>query len=154
MASHPSILAWKIPRAEPGGLYSRGLQRVRHNWATELTCIISGQAFKAYLRGYMCVETQIKCKYVRHTNKYLKKEWVCFFFSHIHHTEFSQSTLALFIPFLANDLIFCITKTIEIFWHVFFLSSLKSNISLHLYFFFLCLWPSLWGRRVCSDGQH
>ena len=32
MATHPSILAWKIPRAEePGGLQSMGLQRVRHD---------------------------------------------------------------------------------------------------------------------------
>ena len=31
-ATHSSILAWKIPwTEEPGGLQSRGLQRVRHN---------------------------------------------------------------------------------------------------------------------------
>ena len=36
MATHSSILAWKIPWAEePGGLQSMGLQRVRHDWATE-----------------------------------------------------------------------------------------------------------------------
>ena len=35
MATHSSILAWGIPRtAEPGGLQSMGLQRVRHDWAT------------------------------------------------------------------------------------------------------------------------
>ena len=32
MASHSSILAWRIPQTEePGGLQSRVLQRVRHN---------------------------------------------------------------------------------------------------------------------------
>ena len=32
MATHSSILAWRIPWAEePGGLQSRGLQRVGHN---------------------------------------------------------------------------------------------------------------------------
>ena len=32
MATHSSILAWKIPWTEgPGGLQSMGLQRVRHN---------------------------------------------------------------------------------------------------------------------------
>ena len=32
MATHPSILAWKIPRTEePDGLQSMGLQRVGHN---------------------------------------------------------------------------------------------------------------------------
>ena len=34
MATHSSILAWKIPRTEePGRLQSMGLQRVRHDWA-------------------------------------------------------------------------------------------------------------------------
>ena len=36
MATHSSILAWKIPWAEePGGLQSKGLQKVGHNWASE-----------------------------------------------------------------------------------------------------------------------
>ena len=35
MATHPSILAWRIPWVEGiGGLQSVGLQRARHNWAT------------------------------------------------------------------------------------------------------------------------
>ena len=34
MATHSSILAWRIPKTEePGRLQSMGLQRVRHNWA-------------------------------------------------------------------------------------------------------------------------
>ena len=38
MATHSSILAWKIPwTEEPGGLQSTGLQRVRHDWATSLS---------------------------------------------------------------------------------------------------------------------
>ena len=36
MATHASILAWKIPWAEePGRLQSMGLLRVRHDWVTE-----------------------------------------------------------------------------------------------------------------------
>ena len=36
MAIHSSILVWRIPwTEEPGGLQSMGLQRVRHDWATE-----------------------------------------------------------------------------------------------------------------------
>ena len=35
MATHSSTLAWKIAWTEkPGGLQSRGLHRVRHNWVT------------------------------------------------------------------------------------------------------------------------
>ena len=36
MATHSSILAWRIPwTEEPGGLQSMGLQRVRHNLGTK-----------------------------------------------------------------------------------------------------------------------
>ena len=35
MATHSSILVWRIPRTEePGRLQSMGSQRIRHNWAT------------------------------------------------------------------------------------------------------------------------
>ena len=35
MATHPSILAWRIPwTEEPGRLQSMGSERVEHNWAT------------------------------------------------------------------------------------------------------------------------
>ena len=38
MATHPTILAWRIPwTEEPGGLQSMGLQRVGHNWR-DLAC--------------------------------------------------------------------------------------------------------------------
>ena len=36
MATHSSILAWKIPwTEEPGGIQSMGLPRVRHDLVTE-----------------------------------------------------------------------------------------------------------------------
>ena len=35
MATHSSVLAWRIPRTQgPGGIQSIGLQRVRHDWVT------------------------------------------------------------------------------------------------------------------------
>ena len=35
MATHPSILSWRIPwTEEPGRLWSMGSQRVEHNWVT------------------------------------------------------------------------------------------------------------------------
>ena len=38
MATHSSILAWRIPwTEEPGGLWSKGSQRVRHDRATDTT---------------------------------------------------------------------------------------------------------------------
>ena len=37
MATHSIFLAWRIPwTEEPGGLQSMGLQRVGHNWATNI----------------------------------------------------------------------------------------------------------------------
>ena len=34
MATHSSVLAWRIPRTgEPGGLPSMGLHRIRHDWS-------------------------------------------------------------------------------------------------------------------------
>ena len=36
MATHSSILAWRIPRSEEAdGLQSMGLQSDRHNWVTD-----------------------------------------------------------------------------------------------------------------------
>ena len=36
--THSSILAWRIPRTEePGGLQSKGLQKVGYNWAINTT---------------------------------------------------------------------------------------------------------------------
>ena len=36
MATHSSILAWRIPwTEEPGGLQSMGSQRVREDWVTD-----------------------------------------------------------------------------------------------------------------------
>ena len=36
VATHSSILAWRIPwTEEPGGLLHKGSQRVRHDWVTE-----------------------------------------------------------------------------------------------------------------------
>ena len=41
MATHSSILAWRIPwTEEPHRLQTMGSQRVRHDWATTLTLII------------------------------------------------------------------------------------------------------------------
>ena len=38
MATHSSILAWRIPLAEePGGLQSMESQRVEHKWVTNIS---------------------------------------------------------------------------------------------------------------------
>ena len=50
MATHYSTLAWRIPwTEEPGGLQSMGLQRARHDWATNTHthCWVSGTGLDA-----------------------------------------------------------------------------------------------------------
>ena len=42
MATHSSVLAWRIPwTEEPGRLQSMGSQNVRHNWATKTSLLLS-----------------------------------------------------------------------------------------------------------------
>ena len=44
MATHSSILAWRIPWTEElGGLQSLGSQRVRHDWVTQHTSLLNKQ---------------------------------------------------------------------------------------------------------------
>ena len=50
MATHSSILAWRIPwTEEPSGLQSMGPQRLGHNWATSL-CIFLKHVLFCFLR--------------------------------------------------------------------------------------------------------
>ena len=52
MATHSSILAWKIPwTEEPGGLQSMGLQRVRHNCVTKTHIYLSKEKSVAEMEG-------------------------------------------------------------------------------------------------------
>ena len=70
MATHSSILAWKISCIEePGGLQSMGLQRVRHDWTTEHTHKLKLQrsTSKDHLNGqnekrltFMSVDTDVE----------------------------------------------------------------------------------------------
>ena len=55
MATHSSILAWKIPWAEePGGLQSVGSQRVRHDWATNTFSIRGVRKLAGKDQGAFC----------------------------------------------------------------------------------------------------
>ena len=52
-ATHSSIFAWRIPwTEEPGGLQSRGLQRVRHNWSDSARMYSTGTTTQ-YIITYM-----------------------------------------------------------------------------------------------------
>ena len=55
MATHTSIIAWRIPidRAKPGGLQPMGLQRVEHDWETQ-----HRQLIKIYF-SYVKIQTPL-----------------------------------------------------------------------------------------------
>ena len=69
MATHSSVLAWKIPWAEePGRLQSMGSQRVRHNWETSLSCILIWTPFStlpAHQHWVICCSVAQSCPTLR-----------------------------------------------------------------------------------------
>ena len=51
MATHSSVLAWRIPGSgEPGGLQSVGLHRVGHNWSN--LAVVAAQRENSFERIY------------------------------------------------------------------------------------------------------
>ena len=81
MATHSSILAWRIPwTEEPGRLQSMGLQKVGHDWMTSLL------TFKFFnrQRHYFCFVMWFVCYYFinvtyTYTHTCVHAEW----FSHV-----------------------------------------------------------------------
>ena len=66
MATHSSILAWRIPWAEePGRLQSLGSQRVGHDWATNTNTVLLTMLYITcpwlayFLTGSLCLLTPI-----------------------------------------------------------------------------------------------
>ena len=50
MATHSSVLAWRIPPTEePGGLQSMGSQRLRHDWVTDTFTLVSVVSLNCFL---------------------------------------------------------------------------------------------------------
>ena len=71
MAIHTSILAWRIPwTEEPGGLQSLGLQRVGHDWATNIFTF--KLALKQVPKVFFGQETQEKEKTYENKPRTLK----------------------------------------------------------------------------------
>ena len=55
MATHPSILAWRIPGTEePGGLPSMGSHRVGHDWSdlAAAACIYTYAPIHMHIHAY------------------------------------------------------------------------------------------------------
>ena len=67
MATHSSILAWRIPgTGEPGGLPSMGLHRVGHGWSD-----LAAEAAASYTNHYLILlYSKSKCEYLEKSPKY------------------------------------------------------------------------------------
>ena len=68
MATHYSILAWRIPWREEPGRLSMGSQRVGHDWATEHTDFLTCKTGSCYslLKSFICFLDHSKKKKLRH----------------------------------------------------------------------------------------
>ena len=56
MATHPSILAWRILWTEdPSRLQSMGLQQVGHDWATNTDILTHGRSMLSFVRSHQTV---------------------------------------------------------------------------------------------------
>ena len=63
MATHSSILAWKIPwTEEPGGLQSTGSKGVRHDWAHRHNLTQKSPRVKFYM-PFTLKSTKLKCAF-------------------------------------------------------------------------------------------
>ena len=60
MATHSSILAWRIPGTEePGGLPSMGSHRVGHDWSDLAAAAAPERVLGAYDAKNLCQETWV-----------------------------------------------------------------------------------------------
>ena len=65
MATHSSILAWKIPwTEEPGRLQTIGLPRVGHDWATSLSLSMHLEEIKSRERCFVLFIQFFVCLYI------------------------------------------------------------------------------------------
>ena len=64
MATHSSILAWRIPwTEEPGELHCIGLQRVGHNWATNIFTFTHPKDLVPQEAAKHCLQSKVRRYY-------------------------------------------------------------------------------------------
>ena len=60
MATHSSVLAWKIPgTVEPGGLPSMGSHRVRHDWSDLAAAAAAAATYPCFSLHILCQSLQL-----------------------------------------------------------------------------------------------
>ena len=108
MATHSSILAWRIPGTEePVRLQSMGSQRVRHHWATSLTYLLT------YLLASAFIVNPLKWSlfYLFYTHGPPESIQLCYKDSHVPIVQWSKpkqhsprvNSVALGLPWWLSD---------------------------------------------------
>ena len=124
MATHSSVLAWRIPgMGEPGGLPSMGWHRVGHDWSDLAAAAAAVTSDARHLFMYLWPFVYILWKNICSGTQSILKLNNCFFFFTV---ECMSSLYILYINFLV-DLYF----TDFLLFH---------RLSLHFFFFLLCFW--------------
>ena len=120
MATHSSTLAWKIPwTEEPGRLQPKGLQRVRHNWATSLytSLILYTIVFASYFSSPLLPLSRSVSPVV--TTSFFLYLWACFFlfFFRFHLSDYHISFVLFCLTYFTKQNIFqihsCYWKVVE-----------------------------------------
>ena len=107
MATHSSVLAWRIPgTGEPGGLSSMGLHRVGHDWS-DLAAVAARQCLSNYIWNNPTSADWVH-KFLLLQKLFLRKE-LCRYLSHIFtwfcFHLFTHSFFITFLSYVWSDLI-------------------------------------------------
>ena len=133
MATHPSILAWKIPwTEEPGGLQSNGSQRIGHDWVTKhniiyyVLHIVIMKSLKANSAGYFLSSVSIWMRdlisFNEHNASYYNRRMIFFLIS-LCRQIMKHSARLLETSYNAEELCcnmvifsFCLLNTFPLYW--------------------------------------
>ena len=119
MATHSSILAWRIPwTEEPVRLQSLGLQRVGHNWATNTCTSARAHTHTQSLSGFLSLLGSVG---------YFSRNASIYLYYHVYRHKVGYSSFLSFhcdnYPFILYDGSFCFLslfswsrKTLDIFF--------------------------------------
>ena len=73
MATHSSVLAWKIPgTVEPGGLLYMGLHRVGHDWSNLTVTVTGREVGGGFMFGNTCTPVVDSCQCMAKPIQYFK----------------------------------------------------------------------------------
>ena len=109
MATHSSVLAWRIPGTEePGGVPSMGSHRVGHNWSDLAAGVIVGDVTLIFI--FWCLDGPMN-------HSYQTKYTECFF----------RVYTAFWEPFPSLEMFCCLTGTVTVFKSP-FLCSIKTTL--------------------------